>query len=388
MDNLWNEYKELDPSYYGIQIKGSECINERLSKESCLEFIKKHFTEGNKKEALNFPFQEEFKNNGKHQHTVALYFLGLHLKNLFNEKLKHRLGELMPSERFEDWYCLKYTWFLTCLYHDTASSIEDCHKNLFWQKTKNSFDYFKKEFNIRYTPFSHKPLREGVSLVRFSESLVKKYFYYRIDQNRLDHGIFGGYYLFDRLYKNFCEKTKNVDWKKKDCEWIEGLSYRLVHLDHFAYIADAIICHNLWCAYDSKSIKKYREYGLDPLIIEEDFEANNTNFVQNKNKNKKLNIDDHPLQFMLCLLDTIEPVKRFSNSKNNMRIEAYDVLQKISIEQEGDDGIKIKWCPYLKELNSSGFESWMKDIKELDKWMAVTLLQEGENSVTIIFNSR
>ena len=31
MDNLWNKYKELDPSYYEIQIKGSECINGRLS---------------------------------------------------------------------------------------------------------------------------------------------------------------------------------------------------------------------------------------------------------------------------------------------------------------------------------------------------------------------
>lgn len=388
MDNLWNKYEELDPSYYGIQIKGSECINERLSKESCLEFIKKHFSEGNKKEALNFPFQEEFKNNGKHQHTVALYFLGLHLKNLFNEKLKHRLGELMPSERFEDWYCLKYTWFLTCLYHDTASHIEKFYIESFLPERKKSLDYYLGRFDIQYTPYNHIPLRKGISLVRFSEALVKNYFYYRMNRGNLDHGIIGGYYLFDRLYKNFCEKTKNVDWKKKDCEWIEGLSYRLVHLDHFAYIADAIICHNLWCAYDSKKIKEYREYGLDPLIIGEDFEANNTNFVQNKNRNKKLNIDDHPLQFMLCLLDTIEPVKRLSNFENSIEMDAYDVLQKISIEEEWGDGIKIKWCSYLKELNSNGFESWMKDIKELEKWMAVTLLHEGENSVTIIFNSR
>ena len=122
------------------------------------------------------------------------------------------------------------------------------------------------------------------------------------------------------------------------------------------------------------------------MIIGEDFEANNTNFVQNKNRNKKLNIDDHPLQFMLCLLDTIEPVKRFSNFENSMEMDAYDVLQRISIEKEWGNGIKIKWCPYLKELNSSGFESWMNGIKELEKWMAVTLLHEGENSVTIIFN--
>lgn len=381
MKSLWSRYSRLGDSYYGISIEASDCIRNNFQKKDCLVFIQNHFEGGNKAEALNFPFQKEFENNGKHQHTVALYFLGLHLYDMFNEKLQEKLRTLILIDELDNWYDFKYTWFLTCLYHDTASCIENLHRGSFLPEQKKTLDYYLGKFDIRHTPYNHIPLRKGASLVRFSELLVKNYFYYRMDRGVLDHGIIGGYYLFDRLYKNFREQTKNNALNVRESVIRNGLSYRIEHLDHFAYIADAIICHNLWCAYEPKIIETYKEYGLDPLIIGEDSVNNNWGHVQNK----KLNVKDYTLQFLLCLLDSIEPVKRFTG-KDDCSVSAYNVLNKVSIEKAEDSAIKIEWCPCLKIQNSRGFTTWMNSIKELDKWMDVTVLFEGENQVKVDFN--
>lgn len=380
MNGLWSKYFELDYSYYWISIKDSDCIRKYFSKGDCLAFIQEHFEKGKKAEALSFPFQQEFEKNGKHQHTVALYFLGLYLFDLFNEPLQSKLRELIPMNELDNWYDFSYTWFLTCLYHDTASCIENLHRGPFLPERKKTLDYYLGKFDIRHTPYNYIPLRKGASPMRFSESLVKNYFYYRMDRGVLDHGIIGGYYLFDRLYKNFCEQTKNADLVVGKNLIRDGLSYRIEHLDHFAYIVDAIICHNLWCAYEPNVIETYKEYGLDPLIIGEDSVNNNLGHVQNQ----KLNIKDYPLQFLLCLLDSIEPVKRFTG-KDDHSISAYEVLNRVSIKKAGRDAIKIEWCPCLKRQNNSSFVTWMNSIKELNKWMDVTVF-EGENQVRVNFN--
>lgn len=335
----------------GYQLKAPIVFTIIFKKKDCLVFIQNHFEGGNKAEALNFPFQKEFENNGKHQHTVALYFLGLHLYDMFNEKLQEKLRTLILIDELDNWYDFKYTWFLTCLYHDTASCIENLHRGFFCLSKKRHWTYYLGKFDIRHTPYNHIPLRKGASLVRFSESLVKNYFYYRMDRGVLDHGIIGGYYLFDRLYKNFREQTKNNDLNEGKNLIKNGLSYRIEHLDHFAYIADAIICHNLWCAYEPKVIETYKEYGLDPLIIGGDV-LNNELFQV---KYKRLNVKDYPLQFLLCLLDSIEPVKRFSG-KNGCGISAYEVLNRVSIEKAENGVIKIEWSPWLKMQNSGGFK--------------------------------
>lgn len=381
MKSLWSRYSRLGDSYYGISIEASDCIRKWFQKGYCFSFIQEHFEKGKKTQAFDFPFQEEFNKKGKHQHTVALYFLGLHLQGLFDEKLKQKLSRLLPTYGFDSWYDFRYTWFLTCLYHDTASCIEQFPRNTFLPERKKMLDYYLGKLDVQYTPYNHVPLRERGRLVRFSELLVKNYFYYRMDRGVLDHGIIGGYYLFDRLYKNFREQTKNNALNVRESVIRNGLSYRIEHLDHFAYIADAIICHNLWCAYEPKVIETYKEYGLDPLIIGEDSVNNNWGHVQNK----KLNVKDYTLQFLLCLLDSIEPVKRFTG-KDDCSVSAYNVLNKVSIEKAEDSAIKIEWCPCLKIQNSRGFTTWMNSIKELDKWMDVTVLFEGENQVKVDFN--
>lgn len=62
-----------------------------------------------------------------------------------------------------------------------------------------------------------------------------------------------------------------------------------------------------------------------------------------------------PLYFILCLLDTIEPTKRFDE------LEVGYVFENISIEGYGEEKvIRIKWNKELqeKQKNEEMFEKW------------------------------
>lgn len=82
----------------------------------------------------------------------------------------------------------------------------------------------------------------------------------------------------------------------------------------------------------------YEEYGLNPLIV-------------GRNGKNKLSIAEYPLQFILCLLDTIEPVKRFQE------LNPQDVLKLINVEFQ-NNGLKIEWDPELEKQEQ--FKDWKK----------------------------
>lgn len=355
--SLLDAYSKLNKSYYNIDINAKDYFNGSHSKElsNCKKFIEKHFETGKKKEALCIPWDDEYYKTGKHTHTVSLYLLGLLFENDFRDKLEHVLKKLIPM--VEDWYEYKYTWFLTCLYHDVASCIEHSAIPEFPNDAQKQLSHYIGDLNIQYTSYTHSPLKPRVSLNRFSESLVHNYFRYRAEFSILEHGIIGGYYLFNRLFKNFVTETSNHNWENNQVLVKHGLNWRLEHLDHFAYISDAIICHNLWTIKDSdnKGRLKYLAFGLSPLIV--------------KGSEGKLKFNEYPLQFLLCLLDSVEPVKKFGE------LSANEVLQIISIQSLSIDSdkyiIQISWDISLEEQKE--FKDWEKNINDIGNWMDVTI---------------
>ena len=335
MKSLYTQYGELEESYYNININSVKLFEPHMARKRCRKFINQHMEKGNKQPVMFLPFKEEYKSKGKHEHTVSLYLLGLLLQMGSNDAdllLKKRLQELMD---IEEWYNFKYTWFLGCLLHDVASCIE---------KNKKIFSS-KYVYNIFY----HKTKRENVDITSFSEETVKNYLEYR---NQHDHGIVGGYLVFDRLCKTFKRRTKDNQWRYNPCLTLykngSYILYREEHLDHFAYISDAIVCHNIWMAYDEEKKNLYQEKGLDELVINCD--------------NDRLNINNYPLQFILCLLDTIEPIKRFRS------LDAKTVLENVFIDI-WDNTIKIGCSPIIREQDE--FHQWFANIQEMGKWMNV-----------------
>lgn len=343
-------------SYYDIPIIPDDlfsCAADN-SRRGCKSFIDMHFLKGSKESVLDVEFRRQYEANGKHEHTVALYLLGSLFKDEFFPEIRRNLCELEINNT--GWYNehdFLYTWYLTCLYHDVASCVEDldgqtfpcCDRCPF--KNRRSYSSSRTLVTRRFS--------------RFSESTIKSYCHYRIFSGKLDHGIYGGMLLFDKLAKNFLNKTQGHPWEIQPELQSEGLSWRLEHLNHFAYAAAAIVCHNMWTVQtqDTESVEMYRAYHLDELIIQSD--------------DDKLSLKNYPLQFMLCLLDTIEPVKRFGE------LMVREVLENVSIEPVGGNKVKIAWTDTIKQQPE--FLTWMKNISDIKNWMLVNVSdckQEGE----------
>ena len=343
---LWDAYGVVE-NYYNNEVTDIEALfgNNKEAALRCREFINRQFRSGHKERVFNIPFLDEYNESGKHLHTVSLYFLGGVLKETFAKRIPIGVKKAINSEA--EWYGEReylYSWFLTCLYHDIASCIETKIPHNVSESQKRLGFYLGK-WNIKYTPFNHQPIHRGAELNCYSEELIKNYFYYMANNGETDHGIIGGYLLFDRLKKNYIERTNGRDL----IENYEGrtLRWNIEHPDHFAYIADAIICHNLWTRNEGKGSAEYEQYGLDPLIIK-----------------KKVNINKWPLQFMLRLLDSLEPIKRFEGAVPR------EVLENIYISGNKHK-IMIDWTPWLEE--QMGFERWINTIKGLENWMDVQM---------------
>ena len=83
-----------------------------------------------------------------------------------------------------------------------------------------------------------------------------------------------------------------------------------------------------------------------------------------------------PLYFMLCLLDTIEPTKRFEG------LDIEYVLKNIFIERIGKKIIRIKWNKEFQKENKEKFNVWKTNIQDLEKWLGVTV-KELDNMMDI-----
>jgi len=328
--------KENWKSYYDILIEPEKlfAINEEECNENCKEFIKIQFAAGQKEDVFNLQFAEKYKNEGKHAHTISLYLLGLYLAGLFKERICCDVNrKIPPIDKSIEWYNdtdYKYTWFMTSLYHDIASCIEKSdYKNIHELSCENLFS--NPKFN------------------RYNKNTVKNYWKYRKHDNKQDHGIYGGVLLHEKLNDIYGEMTSDKRLPVNE----NGLVWREEHLDHYKYVADAIVTHNMWTvsSEDKEAVQKYEHAELMELIIDDE--------------KKKLSITDYPLHFMLCLLDTIEPVKRFNN------LSPYEVLNSISIDIVKDENgkIEIRWNKTIRQQPQ--FWDWMKNISTMPEWMNV-----------------
>jgi len=375
-------FSQKDRSYYGIEINAADLFASQYNgkKNVCKDFIADHFSKGGKASALFIPWSDDYEENGKHIHTVSLYLLGLCFQEIFSSPLRERLSQLIPtidkipcSDLGDSWYDFKYTWFLTCLYHDIASCIERTTLPLNPTERQKSLEYYLGELGICYTPYTHQPLNPYANLTRYSEKLVANYFYYRACCSEIDHGILGGYLLFDKLRKEFNKSSlhgKERCWFQFKTTSKDGdLLWRRDHLDHFAYIADAIICHNIWTANETKpaDIETYKAFGLSPLIAK---------------SVGKLSFREYPLHFMLCLFDSIEPTKRFE------KISPKDVLNSISVELKSIEypntyELRISWDGYLDDKD--GFQTWYTTLENMKNWLNINRISSNKNSEEIIY---
>lgn len=135
----------------------------------------------------------------------------------------------------------------------------------------------------------------------YSSDIINRYFQYRLFRFKcLDHGIIGADKLMDGLIENYCSKFKQCIVQTDFNNFVyENKHYCVDQFRIFAYICDCIASHNIWYASNAKSKKEYKDFGLYALLAR---------------KNRKIKYKENPLLFLLCLADSLEPVKRGNGS--------------------------------------------------------------------------
>lgn len=333
MISLYDSFSTLKESYYNISIDPVCLFSDSMSDIRCYNFINEHFIKGKKKKVFSITdeYMDAYKENGKHRHTVSLYLMGLYFKDIFDISIKKGMSNHFCICGWQDF---EYSWYLTCLYHDVVSCVEKIGKEYF---IKN--DLFSSNLFIQYK-----------DLLRFDKEIYEKYYDYRNKRDRVDHGIAAGIKLFDSLEKSFNDATNGHRWSENATYRHGNLYWRQEHLPHFAYIADAVCCHNIWLvnANDKEKSDIYTDNGLGQLVVHKEED--------------KLQLSEYPLQYLLCLLDTIELTKRFRN------LDAKGILENVYIQKQ-ENSIKIGWTSLIK--SQPEFFRWYSSIMTLSEWMGI-----------------
>lgn len=352
------------------------------------DFIYNYFKGGSKLYAL-----DTWKNSMneyiqmRNIHTVNVFFIGAFLQRIIDENIA------IKSE-VSSHYPFSYIWYLLCLAHDFGYVYEKYSKAYLELPEKRHYRrYYRRqmyvpefwtrkrwyqEHGIDITYLSP-PFGERTNISNYSRNSVQRlgcnieynngmiinkprysskaknnYFYYRLyEMGVLDHGIVGADEFFSRLVVNYVKEYRIMAAGNFFRESIyefhneRGLHFCSEQLKLFAYIADCIASHNMYMADDNEGcIAKYMDYSLNCLLPDE-FEP--------------ISYKDNPLLFILCVADTIEPSKRFTNYHNK------DVLNLISIEYSLKDN--FLYVEIDEELyDSEAGRRYVSDIDELEKW--------------------
>ena len=233
----------------------------------------------------------------RYSHAVSLYLLGVYIaRTIGYEKFKLPKYDNNAERTF-----LQH-WSACCLFHDMGYSIE--MQSPIYDRYTNISDllsHFKCKFN----------LLEDENISADFADLIQNYFRYRKERmGRIDHGIVSGLLFFDSMKK---EQQKKIEMASAAEIFIDTSPLSNSQLNSIAFFySETLIKHNIWfIESNSEKVSEYKKYGLDSLIISK------------TDTDKKISFRNNPLLFLLCFLDTIEPLKRAGNYSGD-KLRDYD----------------------------------------------------------------
>lgn len=299
-----------------------------FSANSCFRFIEGYLGKGSKDDIDCFNLLKKLSCS-RLQHTVSCFLLGLlifdncqPLQKAISIKLKqsdpNRENET-PEQRFF------YIWMLICLYHDVGYLYED-----------------GDESNEHLNEIVINLLKKKPNLVPYSRRTIKRYYDYRHCRwNCEDHGIVGGAKLFIDLCELRADREKHP---KDNLYWGTDLE------NDFLVAAYTISCHNIYkIDKNSEYVSCYKCKKLNNLIQD----------------GRIIELSQHPCLYLLCLADTIEPIKQFKLSP----------LEKIDIQFDKNSNIIMI---DLSMITSKAKMGYRRKIMELKDWLISDVEVKGE----------
>lgn len=337
-----------DWNYYGKELE--QPFSNDFQKENISKFIKSYFEHSGKLKVYEKFIDADID---RLTHSTSLFFLGCILYENLNFKDKERF----IFNNHDHFYFL---WFLTTLSHDFTSHKEK--------------DITKKDELIPLVEKLIKPdLSKSQETIPQLYKHIMNYFDYRSSDGKLDHGIVAGAKLFSLLVENREINKRNTEENRsrlgddfdesKHLYWGDDLD------PVYHYICIAIATHNMWLASETlqKTLKEveeeYKKFGMEDLIEE--------NFT-------KVSHSDNFLYVILCIIDTIDPIKEFT--KDNKR-EVINILENIFIEFENKNTIILQ----NKNPMFDNFDKLQQDANNLKKWLNVDVeIKTEPNSIKIV----
>jgi hypothetical protein len=332
-ETLYREYEQLlsngDWKYYPFkETLGIDILSDR---DSMISFFVSYLGKGEKAVLPIFKFLNTLSED-RLQHTFSCFLLGILIYEKC-ESLLYRINNILnqipiqnpekPCERF------KYLWMLISIFHDFGYAIESKDKEL-----------RKNEFKELMTRFHSRP--KSIPSI-YSKKLIRKYNKYRLCRFGVnDHGICGGIKLYSDLYKL---RGKKEDQSTTEHYWGADL------VPSYALAAWTVACHNIWLVKNDDnnagSIMCYKCQHIDELIY---------------SKESRI-IKESPFLFLLCLADSIEPIKIFKN---------LDILNHIAFDFSKENCIKI----LSRDMCIVHNELYLSKIKDLNDWLTDVTINE------------
>lgn len=302
------------------------------------------------------------------RHSAITFLMGLVFKRFSGgffvhektaENTRHadskRYGELLKS------------WLITSLYHDKAYYSEHLKNGkINYRKT---FKYFlltdeytddRLESVVNFSNRYPNVLAHTYDHILSYDSYARSYHANNNDgAEKVDHGILGGIMVFNDLVRKSLRTTK-----------FDG------ELPMIKACCLTIAQHNI---FKSGSIESDKFYPSDLSYL-----YHNSNFRIGKNT---------PLLLFLCLVDTLECIKRFSKGENEKTsLQTKTVLSSILVTV-AEDEIRIDYSRLHKKIaekNNADFhrtyERYLKGVLSLNEWTCIDAVSNNMNPDEIIIS--
>ena len=283
MNSLKNIYDNLTNYSYYHEI-------EKYS--SSKEYIQRYFKQGYKEVIANF-LDEISIPDFRYDHMKSTYMLGVWLYDNcggLQESINYELNGADEPLRNE----FLYRWYLTCLFHDVGY----CFENGVIKPTKDICELSGKIKNglVGYKDLFSTSCKIPLKLRKSALAYYKN----KLEENpcHINHGIGSAVLLYDRL-KPLHEEERVSDGLKFGPKIFK---FSLIPVIWY------IIAHNIWTATEkTDNAEKYRKNGLE-------------NLVQTIGKSL-IDFKKHGMLFLLCFVDTIEPIKLLNKKDANLTFD-------------------------------------------------------------------
>lgn len=352
---LFNEeFKQYHP-FFDFSVKDMETILTNESK--CAELLNKLSLDGKE---LYFVSESLSIIQGRARHSLISYFLGLSIRkfeNVFDKIYAMANDNYFFMKNKSPQWLTYYLWFITSANHDYGYYTKFISKKISIQELHLESNVLRDEENNKKSALWEYE-KNHTNVLKNSYLQIQNYYLYsqkfleiknRDEKN--DHGILGGLLFYNNALKKFSKENE---------DFIEGKIY-------FHKTSCLTICqHNIFKS-DSPETDQFYGKELSHLYYDSNY------FID----------EQTPLLFLLSLADSIECVKKFSRKENDASyLETKTVLKNIFLEVSEkeiflDFGALEKIIQTKKKEVKENFESYLKSLENLSKWMKVDTKRKG-----------